>query len=86
MTTDQITQLPKDDVQLAIREGRVVRGMTAEQVTKTLGRPQSISRLGNRRLLREFWNYEDAGLVIRLQRNLQRPEDAMTVDDVARTR
>ena len=86
MTTDQITQLPKDDVQLAIREGRVVRGMTAEQVTKTLGRPQSISRLGNRRLLREFWNYEDAGLVIRLQRNLQRPEDPMTVDDVARTR
>ena len=86
LTADQITMLPKDDVQLAIREGRVVRGMTAEQVTKTLGKPRSVSRLGNSRVLREFWNYDEAGLVIRLRRNLQRPEEGMTVDDVARTR
>jgi hypothetical protein len=86
LTVDQIAMLPKDDVQLAIREGRVVRGMTADQVTKTLGKPRSISRLGNSRVLREFWNYDEAGLVIRLRRNLQRPEEGMTVDDVARTR
>lgn len=86
LTADQITMLPKDDVQLAIREGRVVRGMTGEQVTKTLGKPRSVSRLGNSRVLREFWNYDEAGLVIRLRRNLQRPQEGMLVDDVARTR
>jgi len=86
LTADQITMLPKDDVQLAIREGRVVRGMTGEQVTKTLGKPRSVSRLGNSRVLREVGNYDEAGLVIRLRRNLQRPQEGMLVDDVARTR
>ncbi len=34
--TQQMETLPKDDIQIAIRDGRVVKGMTAQQVVQTL--------------------------------------------------
>ncbi len=86
MTTQQIGMVPQDDVELAIREGRVVRGMTGLQVQQTFGKPRQVSRIASARFMRELWVYEEAGLVIRLQRSLARPEEGLTVEDVSRTR
>lgn len=86
MTTQQISQLPGTDRDLAAREGRVVPGMTAAQVTQILGKPTRIARLGGSSQLREFWNYADAGLIIRLRRSLQQSNNPLTVEDVARIR
>jgi hypothetical protein len=87
MTTRQVQMLPKDDIQLAIREGRVVRGMTVAQVTKTLGQPTRISRLGSSRTMRELWIYDGdgaAGLVVRFRRSVVTKSDENTVEDVSR--
>jgi hypothetical protein len=84
MTSQQISQLPNTDLDLAAREGRVVPGMTAAQVTQILGKPTRISRLGGSSQLREFWNYSEAGLIIRLRRNLQQSSAPLMVEDVAR--
>ena len=75
---------PPDDVQRAAREGRVVKGMTAEQVSQTLGRPNRTAKLVAQRVFREFWIYEEAGLVVRLRRNLQRANEVLVVEDVVR--
>jgi len=36
------------------------------------------------RVFREFWIYEEAGLVVRLRRNLQRAGDLLVVEEVVR--
>ena len=84
MTSQQISQLPNTDLDLAAREGRVVPGMTAAQVTQILGKPTRVSRLGGSSQLREFWNYSEAGLIIRLRRSLQQSSSPLMVEDVAR--
>lgn len=71
MTPAQIEALPGDDVQLAMREGRVVKGMSVEQVLNTLGQPARISRVVSARHVREFWIYDSpgsAGVVVQFQR------------------
>jgi hypothetical protein len=87
MTNDQMKALPKNDVQLAIREGRVVPGMNAQQVVQTLGQPTKISRLGSRKSVCELWSYEgehSAGMVIRFRRNSDDKATASIVEDVSR--
>lgn len=71
MTATDIAALPGDDVQLAMREGRVVKGMTGAQVVGTLGRPARIARVVSARSVREFWIYDapgSAGVVVQMQR------------------
>ena len=87
LTSKQLEMLPKDDIQLAIREGRVVRGMTMTQVTSTLGKPARVSRLGSVKALRELWIYDDtgsAGLVVRFKRSRVSRGDDNLVEDVSR--
>ncbi|MFN9717130.1 MAG: hypothetical protein ACK58L_00450, partial [Planctomycetota bacterium] len=72
LTKQQMQSVPRDDLQLAIREGRVVRGMTASQVTKFLGKPDRIARLGTSRSMAELWIYDaegSAGMVVRFQQH-----------------
>ena len=71
-------------MQRAVREGRVVKGMTSEQVSQTLGRPNRTAKLAAQRVFREFWIYDEAGLVVRLRRNLQRANDLLVVEEVVR--
>jgi hypothetical protein len=61
LTTQQMETLPKDDIQVAIRDGRVVKGMTAQQVVQTLGQPERISRFGSAKVMREMWTYDGTG-------------------------
>lgn len=87
MTNDQMMSLPKADIQLAIREGRVVTGMGVEQVVQTLGQPTKISRIASRKSVCELWTYEAqdaAGMVIRFRRNLTDSTQASIVEDVSR--
>ena len=84
ISSAEFLKRPPDDVQRAVREGRVVRGMTAEQVSQTLGRPNRMARLAAQRVFREFWIYDEAGLVVRLRRNLQRTDDPLVVEEVVR--
>lgn len=87
MTNAQMNLLPKDDVQLAIREGRVVRGMSASQVVQTLGQPTKISRIASRKSVCEMWSYEaegSAGMVIRFRRSLIDQTTSGIVEDVSR--
>ena len=79
MTSQQIALLPKDDIQLAIREGRVVRGMTSLQVSQTLGQPARISRIGSSRSMRELWIYDSdgsGGMVVRFRQAILRKADS----------
>ena len=88
LTTQQIDVLPKDDIQIAIRDGRVVRGMTTQQVVQTLGQPERVSRFGSAKVMREMWTYDgtgSAGLVVRLRKSLLNREDQLVVEDVSRT-
>ena len=87
MTAQQVQMLPENDIQLAVREGRVVQGMTGEQVVRTLGQPARISRLGSSRLMRELWIYDaegDSGLVVRFRRTLVGKIDDAIVEDVSK--
>ncbi len=71
MTSAQIQSLPDDDVQLAMREGRVVRGMLASQVIGTLGQPAAVSRIISSRNIRELWVYDapgSAGVIVQFER------------------
>ncbi|MFO1003247.1 MAG: hypothetical protein U0936_23175 [Planctomycetaceae bacterium] len=88
LTTQQMETLPKDDIQIAIRDGRVVKGMTAQQVVQTLGQPERVSRFGSAKVMREMWTYDgtgSAGLVVRLRKSLLSRADQLVVEDVSRT-
>lgn len=61
MTTAEIDALPKNDVALAMREGRVVKGMKAPQIVNTLGRPTRTVRVISARRIQEIWVYGEAG-------------------------
>lgn len=87
MTNAQMNSLPKDDVQLAIREGRIVRGMSVQQVVQTLGQPTKISRIASRKSVCEMWSYEaegSAGMVIRFRRTLIDATTSSIVENVSR--
>ena len=88
MTSTQIELLPKDDIQLAMREGRVVRGMTAEQVVGTLGQPARVSRIISSRIIRELWIYDaqgSSGVIVQFQRNRRDVVKDGRVTDVSAT-
>jgi hypothetical protein len=73
----QIVHVPDTPVVIAMREGRVVKGMSAEQVEKTLGKPVSVTRIMTSRRLTEYWVYgneSSSGISVRLNRlNISRP-------------
>lgn len=61
LTTEQVSHLPKDDVELAMREGRVVVGMKAAQIVGTLGQPSKKIRVISSQSIQEIWVYGDDG-------------------------
>lgn len=69
---DQIVNVPDSPVVIAMCEGRVVKGMTAEQVEKTLGHPVTVTRVLTSRRLTEYWVYGNEtadGFSVRLTRS-----------------
>jgi hypothetical protein len=61
----------------AIRDGRVIRGMTSAHVRKAMGRPDSVSRVLTSREVLEYWVYRvpsGSGLSVRMSRPVNRHE------------
>ncbi|MEZ6060170.1 MAG: hypothetical protein R3C19_07410 [Planctomycetaceae bacterium] len=80
MTTEQVKELPRTDIELAMREGRVVPGMSGQQVTRTLGEPQRIVRVLSSRFVQEIWVFGNSGSsgvsVVMKRLSRQAPDDA----------
>jgi len=73
----QLEIRPENEIDRAMREGIVVVGMTAKQVRKTLGGPNSIARIATEGKIAEVWIYGERNsslLVIQLVRRIQRPQ------------
>ena len=73
LTPKEVKNISESPIQVAMRQGRVVRGMTPEQVRSSLGEPTSIVRSiaagGN---ICELWIFESQGatrLVVQLVRD-----------------
>ena len=63
--------VPDSPIRIALREGRVAAGMTADQVHKSLGAPVSVTRVASLNEVNELWTYENTGrirLVVHIQR------------------
>lgn len=81
MTTQEVENLPRDDVELAMKEGRVVAGMKHAQIIATLGKPSRRIRIISSRIVQEIWIYGEVGstaITVHMERaRLDNPEEAM---------
>jgi hypothetical protein len=86
ISADAVPAPTEDPFEAAIREGRVERGMQAEQVRQALGAaPTSILRTASREKISELWVYRSAGLVITLARAGSQGEAIVeNVDSISR--
>jgi len=67
LTEAEISAMPEDPLEKAIREGRIEVGMTAQQVQAAMGIvPTFVNRSASRKQISEWWIYQDAGIVIYL--------------------
>ncbi|MDG1897473.1 MAG: hypothetical protein P8J37_21465 [Fuerstiella sp.] len=88
LTDGQITNLPRNDVELAMREGRVVAGMKPHQVVGTLGEPNRKIRVISARYVEEIWIFGEDGstaITVHLQRSRHSRPVKATVTQVSRT-
>ena len=62
MTSNEVKNLPKDDIELAMRERRVVKGMTTEQVKQVFGgEPDRKLRFVSSQQVQAIWIYGGGG-------------------------
>ncbi len=66
-----LPQTMPNKIQQAMQTGRIVKGMSREQVANSLGAPKTVSRIASARQTVLIWNYPDAHLAVRFT---QRPE------------
>lgn len=73
---EQVAARNNTEINVAMREGRVVKGMTGDQVTKTLGAPAGRTRLLTGRNVIEYWLFgeSESRLAVRLTRLANRRE------------
>jgi len=85
LTDTQVKQLPASDIELAAREGRVVRGMSPAQVRVIHGVPTRRIRMASSRHVEELWMFGErrtSRLAIHLRRARGTSEDVATVIDI----
>lgn len=78
MTSEQVAALPADDIELAMKEMRVVVGMKADQVIANLGQPQKKIRVISARMVEEIWIYGDKNadeILVHMQRSRRQSAD-----------
>ena len=89
VTEQELKALPPDPVQEAIREGRVVPGMSPRDVVQSLGRPDVISRIIGAGGADLVWTYspaEASPLTVRFSRRRRRASTAEVVHVMRRKR
>jgi hypothetical protein len=87
MTKEEADARPVAPVVQAMREGRVVANMTAEQVRKTLGAPDRVARAASVSQIHEAWVYgstDRGGLVVHFLRYSARQGEEGRVVGVAK--
>ena len=74
---EDINQDSGSPIERAIREKRVIRGMTSQQVRKSIGRPDAVTRVLTSRDVIEYWVYgttSGARMSVRVVRPINRHE------------
>ncbi|MGH7199117.1 MAG: hypothetical protein ACREJB_00825 [Planctomycetaceae bacterium] len=61
LSRSELEDLPEDPLAKAMREGRVTKGMTADQVRTTLGNPTASVRIATSGRISEIWTYGEPG-------------------------
>ncbi len=87
ITKEEADARPVEPTVLAMREGRVINNMTAEQVRKTLGAPDRVARAASTTHIHEAWIYGTAGrsgLVVHFLRYAAREGEQGRVVGVAK--
>jgi hypothetical protein len=67
----EAARIPEDPIERALREGRVVVGMTPDLVRRSQGGPQSVTRIAAAGAIEEIWTYGAAAepsLIVRFVR------------------
>lgn len=89
MTLVAVADLPDSDMDLAMKEGRVVEGMKVAQVLAILGEPGRRIRVASKGKVQEVWVFgggESSGITVHLSRRSFDREPSAVVTKVARTR
>ncbi|MEP3479468.1 MAG: hypothetical protein ABJZ55_09490 [Fuerstiella sp.] len=89
MTTAEVDALPDSDMDLAVKEGRVVEGMSVAQVELILGGPERRIRVASKGKVQEVWIFgggEASGITVHLSRRSFEVPASAVVTKVARTR
>ncbi len=83
MTTQDLKKLPRDDIALALREHRVVAGMTRSQIVAVMGLPKRPVKVVSGLSVQEIWVYGDqrsSRITVHLERSrFAAPEDAVAI-------
>ena len=85
MTNDDVRQLPANDTERAEGAGRVVPGMSLNQVRSILGVPSRQIRMASSQYLEEVWVYGErhtSRFTVRLRRSRTSNDDSATVIEV----
>jgi len=85
MTNEDVRQLPVNDTERAERAGRVVPGMSLNQVQTILGTPSRRIRMASSQYLEDVWVYGErhtSRLTVRLRRSRTSNDDSATVIEV----
>jgi hypothetical protein len=82
MTNDDVKHLPANDTERAERAGKVVPGMSLDQVRSILGMPSRRIRMATSRYIEDVWVYGErhtSRLTVRLRRSRTSNDDSATV-------
>jgi hypothetical protein len=81
LTAEEYNNRPEGRLEKALREGRIEAGMSAEQVTQSLGQPEARTRLITLGQTLEVWTYGGSGgasVVVQLGRRRRQDELRVT--------
>lgn len=85
LTDQEVKQLPATDIELAAREGRVVRGMSPAQVRVIHGAPTRRIRMASSQYVEELWMFGElrtSRLAVHLRRARGAKAEAATVIEI----
>lgn len=74
LTEAEIKAIENSPTAIAMREGRVIPGMTRQQVRKTLGAPSAVTKLLSSKHVTEYWIYRESRFSVKLSRTTSQTE------------
>ncbi|MCH2201916.1 MAG: hypothetical protein MK102_08095 [Fuerstiella sp.] len=87
--SDDLEQLPQSDIELALREERIVRGMSSAQVEGILGSPTRRIRMASLSSIEDVWVYGErwsSRMIVRFRRPTANSDDSAKVIGIRQIR